>query len=133
MDDPFTRENPVSKCGVSVERFNYNFFGITVGYCITGSNLLSDYQYVGSQLCRDGRGGYNPNGGFYVMDVYEITSQQVFLDSVVATTSSEEVERSTAASNMTMADDGSGASARAVSSLFALLCASLLALFTITS
>lgn len=79
-DDPFTRTFPVSKCGVASQDGNYNYFGVTLGYCISGSNLLSDYQYVSSQLCRDGRGGYNQ--GYFIMDVYQITNQQSFSDSV---------------------------------------------------
>ena len=73
-DDPFTRENPVSKCGLVAQRENYKFFGVSLGYCISGSNLLSDYQYVQSQLCQDGKGGYYR--GYFIMDVYEVSSQQ---------------------------------------------------------
>ena len=88
MDDPFTRDQPVSKCGVAAQTLNFNLFGVTLGYCISGSNLLSDYQYVSSQLCRDGIGGYNRNYGLFVMDVYEITSSQLFQDSANGVTES---------------------------------------------
>ena len=79
-DNPITRVNPASKCGVAAQTLNFRFFGVTLGYCISGSNLLSDYQYVQSQLCRDARGGYNR--GFFIMDVYEVTNQQSFSDSL---------------------------------------------------
>ena len=78
MDDPFTRVNPVSKCGTAAQQLDFNFFGVTQGYCISGSNQLSDYQYVSSSFCRDGRGGFSKDFGMYVMDVYEITSSQLF-------------------------------------------------------
>ena len=80
-DDPFTRQNPVSKCGIAAQNQTYFFFGVTLGYCISGSNVFSDYTYYNSSLCRDGRGGYNR--GYFIMDVYEITDQQSFRDSVV--------------------------------------------------
>lgn len=80
-DDPLTRENPVSKCGLAAQTESFLFFGVTQGYCISGSNRLSDYQYVRSGLCMDGKGGYSR--GYFIMDVYEITSQQNFRDSVV--------------------------------------------------
>lgn len=79
-DSPFSRTFPVSKCGVASQERNYDYFGVTLGYCISGSNLLSDYQYVPSQLCREGRGGYSR--GYFIMDVYQITNQQSFSDSV---------------------------------------------------
>lgn len=80
-DDPFTRENPVSKCGLAAQNESFSFFGVSLGYCISGSNRLSDYQYVRSSLCRDGRGNYR--NGFFIMDVFEINNQQSFMDSAM--------------------------------------------------
>lgn len=80
-DNPFTRQNPVSKCGIATQNENFFLFGVTLGYCISGSNNLQDYQYVTSGLCMNGRGGYSR--GYFIMDVYEITSQQLFRDSAV--------------------------------------------------
>ena len=70
-DDPTTRTDPVGKCGVAAREGNFNFFGVTLGHCISGSNLLSDYRHRRSGLCRDGRGGYNSNGNSFVMNVYQ--------------------------------------------------------------
>ena len=74
-DDPRTRVNAVSKCGLQAQKENFKFFGIAFGYCISGSSRLSDYQYIRSRQCRDGRGAYNGN---FIMDVYEIDDPQRF-------------------------------------------------------
>ncbi len=72
----------MSKCGLaSVQRGN-NIFALTLGgYCMTGSNTLSDYQYYPSKLCRNGRGGFSQ--GWYILDVYQVTNQRSFSDSAV--------------------------------------------------
>ena len=80
-DSPLTRERPVSKCGVAAQKLNYDIFGITLGHCLSGTNRLSDYQYIASSLCRDGRGAYRRNS--FIMDVYEITDGRSFSDSVM--------------------------------------------------
>lgn len=80
-DDPRTRENPIQKCGTTAQLFNFRIFAVSVGYCISGSNRLSDYQYISNSFCDNGDGGYV--SGYFVMDVYQIQDQQRFLDSVV--------------------------------------------------
>lgn len=90
-DNPRTRTNPIGKCGAGAQASDYRIFSISTGYCISGSNRLSDYQYVQNTYCQNGVGGTvrSVNGNlYYVMDVYQIQDPQVFLDSVsqVATT-----------------------------------------------
>ena len=59
-DDPSASETPVTRCGQVVMSLNYRFFGIALGgYCLSGSNDLSDYQYAQSSGCRKFRGGYS--------------------------------------------------------------------------
>ena len=82
-DDPFTRVRPVSKCGVAAQGRDFPFFGVTIGYCVSGSDRLADYQYAPSQLCRDGRGAYNRQLGWFIMDVYEVSDSTSFSDSVI--------------------------------------------------
>ena len=51
---------------------------------MTGSNNLADYQYYASNLCRDGKGAYTRRyGGWFLIDVYEITNEVSFSDSVM--------------------------------------------------
>lgn len=88
-DDPRTRQNPIGKCGAGAQLAGYYHFAVSVGYCISGSDRLSDYQYVSNTYCSNGVGGYFR--GYFVMDVYRVQDTQRFLDSVsqVATTSAE--------------------------------------------
>ena len=79
MDDPLQRTDPIRKCGRAAQQQGYNYFAISVGYCISSSNSIHDYQYVLSNLCNHGIGGYS--GGYFVMDVYHITNMQLFKDS----------------------------------------------------
>lgn len=121
-DNPYTRVNPVSKCGIAAQDRSLRFFGVTLGYCISGSNLLSDYTYVQSRLCRDGKGSYSQ--GFFVMDVYEVTNQQSFMDSVVG------IPEETTTDGDTGSGSGSGAKAGAVYSAVSILTAMFLGLIT---
>ena len=82
LDNPLTRQNPVRKCGKAAQTLRFNLFGVSLGYCISGSNRITDYQYVRSALCADGNGGYSR--GYYIMDVYEVVNVQSFSDSVQA-------------------------------------------------
>ena len=99
-DDPTASETPVPRCGQVVMSLNYRFFGIALGgYCLSGSNNLSDYQYVQSNGYRKFRGGYSY--GHPVMDIFEITNTRSFSNSamwsgsgtVKANTSVEEVNK----------------------------------------
>lgn len=95
-DNAFTRVRPVSKCGMAAQKFNYRFFGVTVGYCISGSNRLEDYQLYPSRLCRDGRGAYTRDyGGWYIMDTYEITNGASFSDSLIQITNATQPTHAT--------------------------------------
>lgn len=134
-DNPFTRQNPVSKCGVAADNEMYKIIGVTLGYCISGSNMLSDYQYVSSSLCQDGRGGYSR--GYFIMDVYEITNEPVFRDSVNGilpeTTTLESEEEATEETEIEGSADsqgGSGADAGAVCSMVSIVLAMILASIT---
>ena len=83
-DDAESRENPVSKCGVAAQQSNYKFFAVSLGYCLSGSNEIRDYQDDASDLCEDGKGAYTYYaGGYYIMDVYEIYDTGSFSDSVI--------------------------------------------------
>jgi len=78
-DNPFTRTDPIRKCGQAARNFSFTLFAVSAKYCISGSNRLSDYQYVETTFCRDGVGGYV--SGYFVMDVYQIVNIQSFQDS----------------------------------------------------
>ena len=83
-DDASKRNRPVSKCGTAVERRGYEFFGVSTGYFFSGSNNLRDYQYIATDLCKDGKGAYSrENGGWFIMSVYQITNQASLSDSVI--------------------------------------------------
>ena len=75
-DEPFTRTDPIRKCGQAAQSFSFIFFALSAKYCISGSNKLSDYQRKKSTLCRDGVGSYS--SGYFVMDVYQINNAQAF-------------------------------------------------------
>ena len=55
-DNPLYREEPIRKCGTAAQLFGFNIFAVTVGYCISGSNDLENYQTVSSSLCQGGEG-----------------------------------------------------------------------------
>ena len=79
-DDPLTRTEPIRKCGQAAREFQYSVFAVSIGYCISGSNRVRDYQYVRAGICNNGIGGYS--SGYFVMDVYAIVDVQTFQDSV---------------------------------------------------
>ena len=82
-DSPFTRTDPIRKCGLAAQQYGFWMFAVSSGYCVSGSNSLTDYQYVQATACSNGIGGYS--AGYFTMDVYEITNQQMFQDSVAET------------------------------------------------
>ena len=110
-DNPRARTNPIGKCGAGAQAGGYSIFSISTGYCISGSNRLSDYQYVQNTYCRNGVGGTvrATNGNlYYVMDVYRIQDPQVFLDSVsqvATTTEATEAPTTTESSNADLSVD----------------------------
>ena len=125
-DDPFTRVNPVSKCGIAAQRNNYNYFGVAIGYCLSGSNQLSQYQYFSSSRCRDGKGAYS--NGWFIMDVYEITDGRSFSDSVIQTNST-----STSDANSTSVTTEMGSSGHKLTHSLALLVAAITTVMLATS
>ena len=78
-------------------------FAVSVGYCISGSNRLSDYQYVRSSFCDNGDGGYI--SGYFVMDVYRIQDQQRFLDSISQVAPTTEAPTTTNSGNSDLVVD----------------------------
>ena len=50
---------------------------------MSGSNTISDYEYVQSTACADGRGGFS--SGHFIMDVYVIINKIMFRDSLAPT------------------------------------------------
>ena len=77
-DEPSARQQPVRKCAQAAQKLGYSLFAVSVNYCISGSSTVTDYRYVRAGLCRDGVGGYYR--GYFFMDVYRITSPEVFHD-----------------------------------------------------
>ncbi len=77
-----TRTNPIRKCASAAQDYFFRLFALSIGYCISGSNNLDDYQYVCSEACRDGKGAYVSS--YFIMDVYEIVDTQTFQDSISA-------------------------------------------------
>ena len=47
---------------------------------MSGSNTISDYEYVQSTACTDGGGGFST--GHFIMDVYVIINKRMFHDSL---------------------------------------------------
>ena len=75
-DVPSSRRQPVRKCGQAATKLGYSLFAVSVNYCISGSNTVTDYRYVRAGLCKDGVGGYSR--GYFFMDVYRITDPEAF-------------------------------------------------------
>ena len=55
-DNPLQRKDPIRKCGVAAQLYNFNIFGVSVGYCISGSNNLLEYQRIETGVCEQGVG-----------------------------------------------------------------------------
>ena len=55
-DNPLQRKDPIRKCGVAAQLYNFNIFGVSVGYCISGSNNLLEYQRIETGVCEQGIG-----------------------------------------------------------------------------
>ena len=80
-DNPFTRTQPVPKCGLGATEEGFQFFGVSVGYCISGSSDLNDYTiYHYPGYCYDGSGGvyYAGRYTYFFMDVYEVVDVPSF-------------------------------------------------------
>ncbi len=104
-DEPTTRTDPVRKCGIAVLSLGYRVFALTAGgYCISGSNRLPLYQYSRSQLCVNGRGGYNNDTESFVLDVYVITNRQMFDNSAAEITNGNSIETEMSSIDATVAN-----------------------------
>ena len=82
-DNPLTRTEPVAKCGLAATNQGYKYFGVSTGYCISGSNNKEHYNNSDSYYpgrCKDGVGAIHYRGRhtFYFMDVYEVTDASSF-------------------------------------------------------
>ena len=55
-DNPWEREDPVSKCGAAAQLYNFNVFALAVGFCISGSSNLQLYQSFETDFCEGGVG-----------------------------------------------------------------------------
>ena len=83
FDYPPRRQDAVKKCGIAAQKLGFTIFGVAFGYCISGSNDLSNYVSLPAEddaYCnhKDGEGGYVR--GFFI-NVYEIENQQSFVNS----------------------------------------------------
>ena len=56
-DSPLYREQPIRKCGEAAQSSRFSVFAVSLGYCISGSNRIQDYQHFPSALCQGGVGG----------------------------------------------------------------------------
>ena len=55
-DNPRERQDPINKCGTAAQLHNFNVFAIAVGFCISGSNDVQEYQYIETDVCEGGTG-----------------------------------------------------------------------------
>ena len=81
-----TRTNSVEKCGLAAIQQGYEYFGVSIGYCISGSNNLEDYNSTSTfypGYCSDGVGGvvYYWRYTYFFMDVYKVTDASSFTTS----------------------------------------------------
>ena len=82
-DNPLNRTEPVAKCGLAAIKQRYEYFGVSIGYCISGSNNIEDYNNSNSYYpgwCNDGVGEvyYSGSHTYYFMDVYKVTDVSSF-------------------------------------------------------
>ena len=81
-DTPRSRMNAVVKCQQAATQFGFEIFAISLGYCISGSNRLSDYQLnpASDDSCHNGLGGRV--SGRFAMDLYQIPVAGTLSDQV---------------------------------------------------
>ena len=81
-DDPYNRTEPVRKCGQVAAEKNYEYFGVALGLCFSGSHDVSQFKRSGpSTICQNGTGNYF---GYFAMNLYQITNKETFLTSAVS-------------------------------------------------
>ena len=79
-DNPFTRVDPIRKCGQGAVESGFDAFSLAEQICISGSSTLRHYEtFEADGFCSDGVGGYA--FGLYFMDVYELFDIPNFADS----------------------------------------------------
>ena len=109
-DDPLTRQKPVEKCGRAATQQGYEYFAVSIGYCISGSNNIEDYNNSNSYypgFCNNGVGEvyYYGRYVYYFMDVYKVTDNSTFTasaDSAIADS------KATVPPSSTVGDEASG-------------------------
>ena len=79
-DNPRNRMGAIAKCQNAAQQFGFTMFAVCLGYCISGSSRLSDYQLkpAGDNNCHNGLGG-RASGGI-TMDVYQIVGERQLSD-----------------------------------------------------
>ena len=55
-DNPRERQDPIKKCGNAAQLYNFEVFTLAVGFCISGSNNVREYQYIETDVCEGGIG-----------------------------------------------------------------------------
>ena len=55
-DNPRERQDPIRKCGNAAQLYNFEVFALAVGFCISGSNNVREYQYIETDVCEGGIG-----------------------------------------------------------------------------
>ena len=91
-DEPSTRTQPVAKCGLGATKHGFDTFGVSVGYCISGSSDTTDYTiYHYPGYCSEGNGGIYYAGiyAYFFMDVYKVLNVSYFTASAEETLRSE--------------------------------------------
>ena len=103
-DDRLNHTKPVAKCGLAAIKQGYEYFGVSGGYCISGSNNSEHYNTNSSYYsgwCNDGIGRvyYTGRYTYYFMDVYKVTDVSSFTvsaDSAIGPDSATTVSPSSA-------------------------------------
>lgn len=84
-DDPTRRVSPIQKCGKAAIDGEFGVFGVSLGFCISGSNDITHYQRLPADSCSNGEGGYSRSA--FLMDVYKLPeTEQLVQDPIAATT-----------------------------------------------
>ena len=50
-DNPRERLYPIQKCGTAAQLYKFNVFALAVGFCISGSNNVREYQFIETDIC----------------------------------------------------------------------------------
>ena len=55
-DNPWEREDPISKCGAAAQEYGFHIFALAIGFCLSGSNDIRHYQLLETDFCQGGIG-----------------------------------------------------------------------------